>query len=213
MAHICVFGDSISYGAWDTEKEGWVNRLRELLDEKFFSENAEEYIVYNMSVDGDITEGVLNRFESEIKIRLSESETIIIFAIGSNDSEWNNNQKSLRVTPEKFKEKVKKLIELAKNFSNNIVFMGLGPVDEAKVDPIPWLPNTSYKNEYLKQYNNILKSVCDEKSIPFINIFDEFFKTNYKKLLEDGVHPNSKGHKKIFEIVKDFLIENKIVEV
>jgi len=30
-------------------------------------------------------------------------------------------------------------------------------------------------------------------------------------LLEDGLHPNSEGHKKIFESVKEFLIKNKII--
>lgn len=29
--------------------------------------------------------------------------------------------------------------------------------------------------------------------------------------LEDGLHPNSEGHKKMFIRVKDFLIENKII--
>jgi len=35
---------------------------------------------------------------------------------------------------------------------------------------------------------------------------------DYKGLLEDGLHPNSTGHKKIYEIVKGFLVENRIIE-
>ena len=31
---ICVFGDSISWGAWDMEKGGWVNRLWLFLAER-----------------------------------------------------------------------------------------------------------------------------------------------------------------------------------
>lgn len=34
---------------------------------------------------------------------------------------------------------------------------------------------------------------------------------NYFELLEDELHFNTKGHQKIFEIVKDFLVENKII--
>ena len=30
--NILVFGDSITYGAWDKEKSGWVNRLRLALE-------------------------------------------------------------------------------------------------------------------------------------------------------------------------------------
>ncbi len=32
--NICIFGDSITYGAFDTEKGGWVNRLHLYLDSK-----------------------------------------------------------------------------------------------------------------------------------------------------------------------------------
>ena len=32
-----------------------------------------------------------------------------------------------------------------------------------------------------------------------------------KEDLEDGLHPNAGGHEKIFQKVKDFLIENKII--
>ena len=32
-----------------------------------------------------------------------------------------------------------------------------------------------------------------------------------KEDLEDGLHPNSAGHEKMFQRVKDFLIKNKII--
>ena len=50
------------------------------------------------------------------------------------------------------------------------------------------------------------EDVCCEQNILFLDIpdlaNDEF---------EDGLHPNAKGHKKIFEVVKDFLIQQKII--
>ena len=45
----------------------------------------------------------------------------------------------------------------------------------------------------------------------FFYILNDFLDKDYKRLLEDGAHPNSEGHEKIFETVKDFLIQNKIV--
>ena len=51
-----------------------------------------------------------------------------------------------------------------------------------------------------------MEDVCCEQNILFLDIpdlaNDEF---------EDGLHPNAKGHKKIFEVVKDFLIQQKII--
>jgi phospholipase/lecithinase/hemolysin len=36
-------------------------------------------------------------------------------------------------------------------------------------------------------------------------------KTDYKKLLDDGVHPTTEGHQKIFGTVSAFLMKNKLL--
>ena len=48
--------------------------------------------------------------------------------------------------------------------------------------------------------------------MPFIDFFGEWTKIVYKPLLDDGLHPNTEGHKKIFERVKAFLLEKKILD-
>jgi lysophospholipase L1-like esterase len=45
----------------------------------------------------------------------------------------------------------------------------------------------------------------------FIEIFENWKKISYESLLYDGLHPNSEGHKKIFETVKNYLVKNKII--
>jgi len=209
MTQILVFGDSIAYGAWDGEG-GWVQRLRRFLDKKTLDESNDFYcLVYNLGVSGEGTKDLLVRFESEIKPRLIEGEeTIIIIAIGINDSVFIHSKNDLNIPEQEFKNNIQKLIEIAKKYSSNIIFVGLTPVDEDKTDPIPWVPNESCKNEYIMNYNSVIKEVCEEKKIYFIDLFNEFVKENYKNLLEDGLHPNSKGHKKIFGIIRDFLVEN-----
>jgi lysophospholipase L1-like esterase len=49
--------------------------------------------------------------------------------------------------------------------------------------------------------------MCEKENLYFIDMFDLLKKND----LEDGLHPNAKGHEKIFEKVKDYLIENKII--
>jgi lysophospholipase L1-like esterase len=211
MVRILVFGASITYGAWDKEG-GWVQRLRKFLDEKTLTDPNFYCIIYNLGISGDTTEDLLERFEFETKQRLKEEEkTIIIFAIGTNDSQFIHSQNSLRHSPQKFQNNLQKLVNLARKFSSKIIFVGLTPVDELKVDPIPWDTDKSYKNEYIQKYNEIIKSVCKKNKIYFIEILEKFVKLDYKDLLEDGLHPNSKGHQEIFEIVKDYLIQNKII--
>jgi lysophospholipase L1-like esterase len=213
MARILVFGDSLTWGAWDI-KGGWVERLKCFFIKRYFLNPDFYHLVYNLGVSGNTTEDLLKRFELETKQRLKEElekEIIFIFAIGVNDSCFLKNKNNFWVLPEKFKENLQRLIKLTKKYSLNIAFLGLMPVDESKTTPVSRNQNIFYKNEYIQKYNEIIKTVCKENNVYFIEIFEKLIKENYKNLLEDGVHPNSKGHQKIFKIVKDFLIKNKII--
>lgn len=135
----------------------------------------------------------------------------IIFSIGVNDSQFIHSRNSIKTSENEFRNNIDKLIELAKKFTSKIIFVGLTPVDESKTTPIPWDTNKSYRNDYIKKYDRIIQSTCKKNKLDFVEIFDELIKRDYKKLIEDGLHPNSKGHQKIFEIVKDFLIKERII--
>ena len=188
-----------------------MQRLRKFLDERTSSEE-DYFVVYNLGVDGDNTENLLERLKLETRHRLDENEeAAFIFEIGVNDSQFVHSQNSLRVPLEKFKNNIQSLINIAKRFSQKIIFAGLTPVDEPKTTPIPWNADKSYKNEYIQQYNDIIRTACEENNLFFIEIFERLKILDYKNLFEDGLHPNSQGHQKIFEIIKEFLIKNKII--
>lgn len=212
ITQILVFGDSITYGAWDKEG-GWAQRLKKFLDKKTLSGPETYFLVYNLGVAGDTTKDLLKRFEFETRQRFWEDgETIIIFAIGLNDSQFIHSQNSLQTPPERFKENIQELANLAQKFTQKIIFIGFTPVDESKTTPLPWNIDKSYKNENIQNYNEIIKLFCRENSLLFIEIFEHWIKMGYKSLLEDGLHPNSAGHQRIFETIKDFLVENKVLK-
>jgi len=215
MSTICIFGDSITWGAYDTEGGGWTERLKLFMLEKINDfDKSKEVDVYNLGVSGEDTSSLLERLTRETKIRTKETKDIVlIFNIGINDSHFMKSQNSLMSPPEKFKLNIEKIIEQAQSITSKIIFIGLTPVEEAKTMPIPWNIDKFFKNENAEEYNQIIKSVCKDKNIYFIEIFDQWIRSDYKKLLEDGLHPNSMGHKKIFETVKDFLIQNKLVRI
>ncbi|HKZ45578.1 MAG TPA: GDSL-type esterase/lipase family protein [archaeon] len=209
MSIVLIFGDSITYGAFDTENSGWAGRLRNYLDE---GSSEVFFITYNLGVSGDNSSELLKRFESEcesrINDRLEEGESAyIIFSIGINDSQCLNMEKKLRAPEKQFELNIQKLIELAKKFTSKIMFVGLAPVDEDRTVPIPWDTNKSYKNSNVKKYDQMIQDVCARNKIPFVEIFDKLSKLNFKDLLYDGLHPNTKGHEKIFEIVKNSIEE------
>ena len=205
MSIICAFGDSITWGALDTEKGGWVERLKAYLLE---SDND----VYNLGVSGDKTPHILERFEIETKTRVEEGEDVIlVFAVGINDSYFIQSKKDFMTPPENFKRNIQEIIERAQKISSKIIFVGLTPVDELKTSPIPWDTDKFFKNENIEKYNEIIRSACRENKVHFIEIFNNWIKSDYRDMLEDGLHPNSEGHKKIFETVKDYLIQNKLI--
>lgn len=197
---ICIFGDSIAKGAVDPKNGGWVAHLRRY----FETNNDYDISVYNLGISGDSTDNLLTRFKVECVAR---EPKIIIFAIGINDSLYITTKDNPLVSLEKFQNNLVELINQAKNFSNQVVFIGLTKVDESKVMPIPWATEKFYDNENVTLYNSAIKKICNEYKLPFVNLLDLLSTDD----LDDGLHPNSEGHKKIFLKIKKFLLSNKIV--
>ena len=206
---ILIFGTSITLGYWDRQG-GWVTRLRNFFYEKYKQDPEYYCAIYNVGISGNTTEHILERFNFETKQRISEKakEIIIIFDFGTNDAVFSQTENKLRVPEEKFKENSKKLINLAKQYSSKIFLIGNHPVDEKITDPVPWNKDVSYKNKDAEKYNEIMKLVCQEENILFIDFFNIL---NVKTDLEDGVHPNSEGHEKIFKKIKEELLKNNII--
>lgn len=209
--NILVFGASTTYGAWDSEG-GWVARLRKFLDEKTISSNyRREALVYNLGVSGDKTEDALKRFDAETKARLGhDNEIIVIFHTGINDTIFNQKLNSTEVTPEQFEKNLRNLIKKAKKYSKKIIAVGSMPVDK-RVDPMPWAPGRSYKNEFVGRFDEVMASVSKKEKVHFIEVFKRFIDEDYSSLLADGVHMNDKGHKKLYELVRDYLLKERII--
>jgi lysophospholipase L1-like esterase len=209
MSRILIFGDSITYGAWDKEG-GWAQRLRKYIDEKIEIDPAYYHLVYNLGISGNNSEDLLKRFEGECKARQKEEgDMVIIFAIGENDSQIRNGK--ARVKIDKFEKNLESLLKLSKKFTDKVFFVGLCPADESKSDPIPRDTSKSYKNDSIEKYNDVIKEFCEKNNLGFIDVFSNLISENYKELLDDGIHPNTEGHQQIFEIIKDYLIRNKII--
>jgi len=214
MARLLIFGDSITYGGGDL-KGGWVQRIREALDYKSLSTNKDQesdYSVYNLGISGDTTDDLVERTEQELKRRIDEEgDTIIIFAIGINDSQFLKKENEHHVPTERFKKNIQKLVDIARKYSNNIVFIGITPVDEKKVAPKPWNLNKFCRNEYIEDYNKTIKDICEANKVLFLDILSPFKLLNFKKLLLDGLHPNTDGYKQMSEIILSFLKEKDII--
>ncbi len=212
--NILVFGDSVTWGFGDSEKRGWVDRLKGFFHSNKYIRRLVFYTVYNLGIGGDTTELLLERFKNEMEARAEENikdrkEDVIIFDIGINDSIFLNSKDNPGVNLENFQKNLRELINQAKKFTKKIIFIGLSKVDESKTAPIPWDKAWYWTNENIIEYDSVIRSVCQKNNLMYLNMLDLLSKED----LSDGLHPNSQGHQKMFERVRDFLLENKLVEI
>ncbi|HNV12863.1 MAG TPA: SGNH/GDSL hydrolase family protein [bacterium] len=206
MAQIFCFGDSITYGAWDVAGSGWAQGLRMYLDKKQEEDDGLYFLIYNLGIPGETTDGLINRFLSETKARIREErqeENIFIFAYGANDAAVIPSQNKFRVDIKNFENNLENVIDQAKKFGNKIFILNITPVNE-EFTASPVNKDKSRLNKYIEIYNEKIKKIADNKNIYFIDINSAFMANDYKSLFcEDGLHPNKSGHKIIFnELLK-----------
>jgi len=204
MAKILVFGDSITWGAFDTEMGGWVERLKT----HYFTMRPEvKYYVYNLGISSNDSLKLSEFLELDIN-KINEIEQdyyIFVFSIGSNDCRYIGSKENMFVSKEDFKKNILKIISIARTYSNKIFFTGFTSIDESKTKP--WNESEYWEEEDLKDYQVILEDICNKENIWYINLHGLLLKED----LHDGIHPNAEGHRKIFERVKEEL--NKILEI
>jgi len=199
---VFIFGDSISRGNWG-EEGGWAHKLKKEIHgrtvrEKEYSE------VYNLGVSGDTSYDLINRFEEEIQRRVSDEEVVTVFQIGMKDARIDRESGENETAKELFRGNIRELVSKADRYSKQSYFLGLTPVDGREVDPASWNDRYAYRNEDIKKYDNVIKSVVKRSSARYIPIFDQLHRqTEWKEMMWEGLHPDSDGHEKIYRIVED----------
>jgi lysophospholipase L1-like esterase len=206
---ILVFGDSITQGYFDIEKGGWCNRLSlHAMQLSVESDWKKDFSIFNLGISGDSLSRLSERFEVEFGRRNKNEECLTIFAYGINDS--MSDDEGICITDEKeFQDTYSTYIKKAKE-RGMVVLVGLAPTDESVLAPIPWHPTHSYLDVNRIKYTSIIESLASEWGCVFVSLENVFDKKTANYTL-DGVHPNSEGHKLIFERVKSVLEDKNLL--
>jgi len=188
---ILIFGASTASGEKD-QNGGWAAYLRKSVKEKY----GDDYTLYNLAISGDTTGDILRRFEFEAKQRIKkESEgNIILIMTGTNDIARLIKEDKFRTKNDSDKN-IQAIIDLAKKYAETVVFIENPLPDDRRTCPVSWNENLAYKKADVVKLNNLIKDLCDYNKLSFVSLGD------FSKLLEDGLHPNSDGHQKIFTLV------------
>ncbi len=221
MGKLFLVGDSITSGAWDSGG-GWAGRvigqIMDLTTESFKNNRSFYCLPYNLGVSGDTVPDTISRLKSEISVRLDQdtvNEQIqIVFALGANDSVFLTQELRNKFSHDEFERNLSLLVQIAREITDNISFIGLLPVDDDLVNPCPWAPDIAYGCEWIKGFEDVISNFCTQEFLPFLPLFDSWIAMpNYKSLLIDGVHPNSDGHRIMSEHVGRFLMNDTFIKL
>ncbi len=210
--HILVFGDSITQGAFDAECGGWVNRLEAYcFDSAVKSDFQDKPLVFNLGISGDRAPRLMSRLEPELKARLeSDGKIFVIFAVGINDSmlkvETGENDTPIDV----YKKTLQKMVDLVQSLSCQALFVGLTPIEQEKLDPIPWKKDFAYRTDEIIKFDIVMSKVATDNKIGFVSM-QNVFGAEPQTCLSDALHPNAMGHQLMFLRVKDYLEKEKII--
>jgi lysophospholipase L1-like esterase len=200
--NLIFFGDSVMQGLWD-EKGGWVSRIKQDIYSEHLegAEPWEDYnIVYMRANSSETSEGLKNRVFDELKAARDKSDHdwTIVFSIGMNDCVIDKGGDP-KVSRSDYRENIREIIKDAGKIVDQVIAVGLIPVDESRVGPDQ--REEYYLNEEVSEFDSIFAEVCEEKDVKFISVFREVSEDWDEKLF-DGLHPITEGHREIYEIAK-----------
>ncbi|GAB1256583.1 arylesterase [Aurantivibrio plasticivorans] len=169
---VLVIGDSISAGYGVELKDGWVNLLRERLNQQG------EYTVINASISGNTTSMGLARTPGLLR---KHQPDIVIIELGGNDGLQGHPLKVLH-------KNLSKITELSQAAGADVLLVGI---------QIP--PN--YGSRYTEEFFGTFPKVAEEHQVPLVPfILDEV--AIYPELMQrDGIHPTADAQPKLLENV------------
>jgi acyl-CoA thioesterase I len=201
MAQILCFGDSLTYGMWDSQG-GWVNRIRKEIDKEIIkSKYLIWHEIFNLGISGNFTRDLIKRLKIELPARLLiERDPVIVVQIGINDTKYG--QRTSESIPAMYRKQLEQIYKFTSPYTKHVIFIGLTAVDEEIFGTKRWLDEkAAFSNSRIQEFDAVLLEFCKQNRVDYVPLFYEFFK-NAKQLLADGIHPNDRGHQLIASLVQ-----------
>ncbi len=194
-------------GLWD-EKGGWASRIKQDIYSEHLegAEPWEDYnIVYMRANSSETSEGLKNRVYTELEAGRDKSDHdwTMVFSVGMNDCVFDQKGDN-EVSKSDYRKNIEKIIEEGRKVVDQVIAVGLTPVDDSVVGSES--KREYYLNQEVRKFNSIFQEVCEEKNVKFIPVFD-VVSENWNDKLFDGLHPDTEGHREIYELVKEPIME------
>lgn len=168
-----MLGDSISAAHGIATEDGWIAQLRRRLEGEGY-----RHTVTNASVGGDTTSGGLARLPKALE---KHRPAIVIIELGGNDG--------LRgLAPDRMQRNLEDMIEQARAAGARPLLLGV------RLPP-------NYGPTYVERFTQVYRDVAERTGVPLVPRMLEGVGERRDMMLEDGIHPNAKGHARILDNV------------
>ena len=182
---IGIWGDSIVHGGCDLELGGWVNRLR-----LYFANRELGDHVFNLGLGGQTSGQVLQRLDSEIEARTGHIDYVMV-GVGTNDLLYKLRGEK---PPGEFYANLEQICQCIRSRNKKGILLSLTP----------------RQREDCGIGEKLDASIREAAAAYQMGWIDLRTALSAGHLLPDGVHPNAAGHERIFQKVKNYLLEEKI---
>ncbi|MDO5553319.1 MAG: exo-alpha-sialidase [Planctomycetia bacterium] len=189
--------------------------------QKRFDAEQLDAIILNSGVSGSTTTAARNSFDKLVR---EKNPDLVVVQFGINDSAidvWRNPPVTKpRVSKEGFEENLNWIIDQIKGMGVPAILMTTSQLrwsDKTKelYGKAPYDANSekSFNEVSLRDYNEIVRKVAASKDVPLVDIFAAWDEIGQQKgeeeiaslLLEDRMHPSTKGHTLVADLLDPVL--------
>ncbi len=170
---VLVLGDSLSEGHGVAVESSWVSRLQQHLEEQ-----GHPHKVVNAGISGDTTSGGLSRLPGALE---RHEPAIVIIALGGNDGLRGLSLAAMR-------ENLARMIRLSREAGARPVLAGV------RLPP-------NYGPAYRDRFRDVFAGLAAELDVPLVPKIMADVAEDPELMLEDGIHPNERGHARIVDNV------------
>ncbi len=170
---ILVFGDSLSAGYGLPQGKGWVDLLRQRLQQ-----NSSPYQVVNASISGETTLGGRSRLAG---VLAAHRPQVVILELGGNDALRGQSLSTVR-------ENLVRMVRAAQAAKARVLLLGM------RIPP-------NYGPDYTKKFQQIYADVARQTKSELVPFVMEGFAEQREMFQSDGVHPNVQAQGQMLENV------------
>lgn len=205
-ARIYCFGDSQTYGAWDSEG-GWCDRLKRRAHALTLDpEKGIKYQMFNLGIGGEHSRALLKRLKSELEARhRPDWPPVIIIGTGENDTRYTEGGEPF-IPIDEYRSNIEALIEIAKAYTDKIILVGLTLTEQSEQP----FKSSFFSHKLLREYDAVMAEVAAKHNVAKTDTITALEAVTDPVYYKDGVHLNDEGHKIVARTVWEQL--NKMLE-